>query len=749
MPLRRFIVVFGCAVLLAVGSMTSPVTSLALDGTPPAINEPVVATYVAGEISLTGVGLGAIGDDRVITITDERAATTILPSSSSVLLWEDGAVRLQLPPEVHSGSMVVTVNGASSAPLPLRVFEYTSSAVPATRGRIAYPLALAVGANGNVWINEEAHTEFKWLSAADPSTGQIIPIPQTSPPGIFAAARSNVRTPVSVFGEDIIVDTDGSIWLSEGGDYLYVGSDPNSSRVLHYTPSDGSIQCYVVPVDDAEITGLLIDHARDRVWYAGAGLGDGGNAIGAFSISEGISDCSWTPGLDLPADICGATIVPGCHLRFPLPQLFSSPMQLALDASGDIWFTEYWGNRIGRLHPETGQIDEYPLPAPIIRVGPGLYAGGGPWDIKIDERGDLWIAEEFDGTISRLRPSRAATNDCLHLNAAGTNPCIDEIYIATDGYDGISAHTVAIGNDGVVWFGLTDNVAHTARVGFIDTTYGDTVVLLPVMPDVQNISGVVQDRASGDVWFGQFSDRRIGRLRLASGDADGVADSVDNCPTLYNPRQENADGNFVDLPANRPYDDLTWPNSDEIGDVCDPDADNDGVPNDVESALPGPACPSASSATDPLRRDTDGDMVLDGAECRLGSDPANAASFPARAPANDADRDQLTDAFELSIGSNPNKADTDGDRVNDGVEFKNYNSDPLRKNTDGDRCDDGKEVSSVNSDYWVNAIDQLLVAVSTGSSTNPKYAQAFDINKDGAINAGDMGISVVSYGPCA
>lgn len=50
-------------------------------------------------------------------------------------------------------------------------------------------------------------------------------------------------------------------------------------------------------------------------------------------------------------------------------------------------------------------------------------------------------------------------------------------------------------------------------------------------------------------------------------DGDGVTDSADNCPTTFNPGQENADG-------------------DAQGDVCDPDDDNDGIP-DVNDLCPG------------------------------------------------------------------------------------------------------------------------------------------------------------------
>jgi hypothetical protein len=54
----------------------------------------------------------------------------------------------------------------------------------------------------------------------------------------------------------------------------------------------------------------------------------------------------------------------------------------------------------------------------------------------------------------------------------------------------------------------------------------------------------------------------LGTLRAAEPDTDGdgIVDSLDNCPTVDNPGQENQDG-------------------DALGDVCDPDRDGDGVAN--------------------------------------------------------------------------------------------------------------------------------------------------------------------------
>jgi len=54
-------------------------------------------------------------------------------------------------------------------------------------------------------------------------------------------------------------------------------------------------------------------------------------------------------------------------------------------------------------------------------------------------------------------------------------------------------------------------------------------------------------------------------------DCDDVLDSVDNCPTVYNPGQQNTDENFE--------------GGDALGDACDADDDADGF-NDVDDDFP-------------------------------------------------------------------------------------------------------------------------------------------------------------------
>ena len=239
------------------------------------------------------------------------------------------------------------------------------------------------------------------------------------------------------------------------------------------------------------------------------------------------------------------------------------------------------------------------------------------------------------------------------------------------------------------------------------------------------------------------------------GDSDGVPDGVDNCPVDANGYQTVTRRNVIDLHAyGKLFDDTTFLNATLVGDACNPEIDGDTLSNSDEAAL-GPSgashslCPSASANTDSLKLDSDGDGFTDRAECMMTTDPADAGSKPPTVYlSGDSDGDMLPDALEATLGTDPTKVDSDGDKLNDGVEFLYYGSDPLNANTDGDICTDGKEAASVNDDTKVNSTDQLIVAQSFGPRGGPKYVPDFDVNKDGNINSTDQLIQAKVYGPC-
>jgi len=84
-----------------------------------------------------------------------------------------------------------------------------------------------------------------------------------------------------------------------------------------------------------------------------------------------------------------------------------------------------------------------------------------------------------------------------------------------------------------------------------DNRYGDYfgAATDPSNPSIIWVAGQYHDSPTWSTWIGTFS--------VSDADVDGVEDSVDNCPNVSNPGQEDTD-------------------NDGIGDVCDPTPNGDG-----------------------------------------------------------------------------------------------------------------------------------------------------------------------------
>jgi transglutaminase-like putative cysteine protease len=97
--------------------------------------------------------------------------------------------------------------------------------------------------------------------------------------------------------------------------------------------------------------------------------------------------------------------------------------------------------------------------------------------------------------------------------------------------------------------------------------------------------------------------------------------------------------------------------------------------------------------TNPVNADTDNDKLFDGLEIELGTNPLDW----------DTDDDGLSDWEEVLFLTDPHNFDTDGDGLNDGLEVWDYNSNPTLLDTDGDGLNDQLELEYGTDPYSVDS----------------------------------------------
>ncbi len=495
---------------------------LALLAQAPAFELPEAAGLAGAPLELGGSGFGSAGPGHHLELRSGSSHFTLPSDDPRVLEWRDDLLRLELPEDARSGQLRLHTPHGITNWLRVDVFEYTWYDIPPTPGTNASPLAVAVGPDHRVWVNQEFHLEFQML---DPAVGAVVglPIPKPVAPGPFASTIfADKRTQMSTLGEDILVDPRGRVWFSQGGGYLYSGAHPNHSRVVCYdpaAPAGSRYRVYNVPGDWNEVIGLAWDEPRGRMWLANGGLSSGAK-IASFDPEQ----VPWSNHFAFNQNLNHQVCAPGapttdCWQVFELPNPTAQPAHLLVHPSGDIWYTAYWGNAIGRLEPATGLIEEYPLPPAISTADPVWVVGSGPWQILLSPAGDIVFCEFFDSTVGRFQMSRLGDPACLSLNAQDRNPCIDEIVVPDFDRKHHQMHSIAFDGEGRLWFTQhtgRDQLDSTVSLGFV-TADGAAIVRLPSLAaygdEAPSAAGIAIDSVTNDIWFAEFWRHRIGRMR--------------------------------------------------------------------------------------------------------------------------------------------------------------------------------------------------------------------------------------------
>ena len=473
-------------------------------------------------MTLEGSGFGSPGPGHGLLFSTGDSELRIRSLSPHILLWQEDRIVVDIVPAFPSGRARVRTPRGDSDEAAIEIYDYTWFDIPPTEGTNASPLSVAFDPAHGLWINQEFHLEFQHL---DPIVGVVVglEIPQPPDPGPFASTIfADHRTQTSVLGEDVVVDPSGKVWFSQGGGYLYSGEHPNHSRIVRLDPDadpEVAFRVYNIPGDWNEVIGLAWDEPRGRMWFTEGGLVSGAK-VGSFD-PEGME---WDNHFDFSVSLDHLVCPPGevrddCYQIFELPNPTAQPAHLLVHSDGSIWQTSFWGNAIGRLVPEMGEITVYPLPVAIGESDPVPIVGSGPWQILEEPGGDVVFNEFFDCTLGRFDVDRVGDPACEILGEDGRNECIEELVVSSMDSSHEQIHSIARDADGNLWFTqhADDAIETDTSVGYVTPDWAH-VIRLPPFADFPGeggpaSTGIAIDEATGDIWFAEFWRQRIGRLR--------------------------------------------------------------------------------------------------------------------------------------------------------------------------------------------------------------------------------------------
>jgi virginiamycin B lyase len=133
---------------------------------------------------------------------------------------------------------------------------------------------------------------------------------------------------------------------------------------------------------------------------------------------------------------------------------------------GSIWWAGQWGNLVGRINPETGDIREYRLPADAK-----------PHSVTPDRDGNIWYTGNGNGTIGKLDPRTGEVREYKMPDPAARDP-----------------HTAVFDHKGTLWFTL--QVSN--MVGRLIPATGE--IMLVTMPTPQSRPYGIVVSAEGIPW---------------------------------------------------------------------------------------------------------------------------------------------------------------------------------------------------------------------------------------------------------
>jgi streptogramin lyase len=321
---------------------------------------------------------------------------------------------------------VASADGATSCP---------SAIVPGTGDgganlMVEFPIPTAhagaqfitAGPDGNLWFNEVQGNKL----------GRV------TPSGCIAELRIDPSAPSGspTYAADVTAGPDGNLWLTQSGLDKIGRIDPTGASLQEFSMSQGAIgPRHIIAGPDGNL------------WYS------------QFS----------------PSAVARIT-TSGVVTSFATPTGFAQPMAMLVGPDGKIWFGESNAPKLGRIDPQTGTIDEFPL-------------AGTPGWLSNASDGNIWMSE------TKL-PSRKV------MTKVTTAGVVTEVPLAYSGVYG----PMTKGPDGNLWF----TEPPVGRIARLVPATEELTEFATSSPDSNPLGVTVGP--DGNIWFVESDAGKIARI---------------------------------------------------------------------------------------------------------------------------------------------------------------------------------------------------------------------------------------------
>lgn len=211
----------------------------------------------------------------------------------------------------------------------------------------------------------------------------------------------------------------------------------------------------------------------------------------AFNVTTSLALLGGHPVDDAIVQFMPRRSAQGSFTTFPLPRPGVLPDGITRGPDGALWFTEFYGNAVGRITPQ-GHITEFFVPPRPGRPS-GDLPESQPHDIVAGPDGNLWFDDFGGDKIGRITPSGALTEFSLPSHRENPN--------------GSGPYAVAVGPDGALWF----TEAMGMRIGRITV---DGRIMDYKLPGVNHVPENIVAGGDGALWFTESTQNLLGRITL-------------------------------------------------------------------------------------------------------------------------------------------------------------------------------------------------------------------------------------------